>query len=85
MSRPRPEGGTLNDLPQGVVNSRIAAIRDERIETTKVIKKLERLVVDTQNQVIRARHIMDEIVLSWPKARILENVSEAHDVLNEGT
>lgn len=51
-------------LPNGVQASRLAAIRNERVETAKTITALERLVVDAQNQVIRMRMILLEVTRS---------------------
>lgn len=62
--RPKPKGSTLNELPHGVLRSRVSAMRNERVETAKTITVLEKVAVDAQNRVIRMRSILLEVTRS---------------------
>lgn len=72
-----PDAEMGRGLPQGVINSRIAAIRDERVETAKTITALEKVAVDAQNQIIRMRSILLEVTKGWPSMSKYAAIQEA--------
>lgn len=71
------------ELPKGVMSSRMSAMRDERIETAKVITQLEQVGVNTMNKIIRARVILSEVSVCTVKPAILAAIDEALSVLEE--
>lgn len=72
-----PDAELSSTLPAGVMSSRMAAMRDERIVTAKTIIDLEKQVIDVMNSMIRVRNILSEITRGMPSLQKWQLVQEA--------